>query len=81
MSNKYKKTPGVEYDLTKRWESGTNHHPKSEALMKRLMDVDEIFNSDSLGWKIGGDGDNGEELMYCLDVIFDEDDRAAGRKP
>jgi len=70
----YKKIPNVEYDINKRWEEGIFHHPKSEALMERIMDVDFIFCNDHFCWKKGGDGDNGETLMYLLDIIFEEDD-------
>lgn len=64
----------VEYNLTKRWEKGTPHHPKSEALYKRIEDLDFKHNSDYFCWKSGGDGDNGEQLMYLLDIIFEEDE-------
>lgn len=64
----------IEYDLNKRWEQGTKHHPKSIALYKRIAKYDFELNSDSFGFKAGGDGDNGEQLMYLLDVIFEEDD-------
>jgi hypothetical protein len=70
----YEKTPGVEYDINRRWEKGMYHHPKSEALMKRIADIDWHFNNDQFCWKTGGDGDNGESLMYLLDIIFSEDD-------
>lgn len=69
----YPKLKGVEYDIEKRWENDIPHDPKSIALMRRLMDIDYIFNSDALCWKAGGDGDNGESLMYALDIIFEED--------
>ena len=64
----------VEYDINKRWEEGEDHHPDSKALFKRIADIDFKHCSDSFCWKSGGDGDNGEALMYILDIIFDEDD-------
>ena len=67
---KYEKNPDLEYDLNKRWERGTPHHPRSEKLMKRIADVDWHFNDDQFCWKVGGDGDNGESLMYLLDIIL-----------
>ena len=69
-------TPKVEidYNITKRWEKGTSHHPKSKALFKRLAEIDFKHGGDYFHWKSGGDGDNGETLMYELDVIFEEDD-------
>lgn len=73
----YQKVQGVEYDINKRWETGVDHHPKSKALFKRIEAVDWNFNGDQFCWKSGGDGDNGESLMYLLDIIFDEDDQAS----
>ena len=70
----YPKVDGVEYDINKRWEEGIDHHPKSYELMGKIMDVDYIFCSDFFCWKNGGDGDNGEFLMYELDIIFEEQD-------
>ena len=40
----------------------------AEAIKKS---IDEQQNSDSFCWKSGGDG-NGEQLMYLLDVYFEE---------
>lgn len=70
---------GVETDITKRWEDGVEHHPESVRLMKELMAVDFDLCGDSFGWKVGGDGDNGETLMYQLDIIFER--REARREP
>lgn len=71
----YEKIEGVEYNITKRWENGIEHHPKSIELFKRLEDVDFHLCDDHFCWKSGGDGDNGEALMYELDIIFEEDDK------
>ena len=64
----------VETDIGKRWEQGTPHHPKSMALFKRLADIDFKYCGDHFCWKAGGDGDNGEILMYELDIIFEQDE-------
>ena len=72
---KYEKVEGVEYDINKRWEEGWPHHPKSVALYKKIEDLDWEFQDDCFCWKSGGDGDNGENLMYLLDIIFDEEDK------
>jgi hypothetical protein len=64
----------VETDITKRWESGTPHHPRSKALYKKIAKLDFELCSDSFGFKAGGDGDNGENLMYLLDIIFEQED-------
>lgn len=66
----------VERDINKRWESGMEHHPKSRALFKWLADFDFKECNDCFRWKSGGDGDNGETLMYQLDVYFEEQDAA-----
>lgn len=69
---------GVETDINKRWEEGIDHHPESERLMKELMDVDWNLCGDYFCWKVGGDGDNGETLMYQLDIIFERRDKERG---
>jgi len=77
---KYKKVDGVDYDLNARWENGVKHHPKSTAIFKRIAELDFLFSADFFCWKSGGDGDNGEFLMYLLDVIFEEDDKIEAKK-
>jgi len=67
------------YDLAKqngitdidRWSSGIEHHPKSIELMNFLAIHDFNDYSDSFCWKKGGDGDNGEVLMYQLDAYYE----------
>lgn len=67
-----KRIDGVEYDISKRWRDGMPHHPKSVEIMSRLMEIDFELCDDHFCWKVGGDGDNGETLMYQLDIIFEE---------
>ncbi len=67
-------TEGVEYDINKRWEKGTPHHPNSVKLFKRIAQIDFELCSDYFCWKSGGDGDNGETLMYEMDIYFEEQD-------
>lgn len=64
----------VETDITKRWEQGIDHHPKSVALFKALADIDSKYGGDYFCWKSGGDGDNGEHLMYEMDIYFERVD-------
>ena len=71
----FKKTSGVEYNITKRWENGTDHHPKSVELMTRVKDLDWELLDGHFDFKTGGDGDNGEHLMYLLDIYFEEKDK------
>jgi len=68
------KTSGIEYDINKRWESGTPHHLQSIALMNRVKELDWELLEGYFDFKTGGDGDNGETLMYLLDIVFEERD-------
>lgn len=58
-------------DGGERWKEGIEHHPLSKTLMKKIEEYDFKYNNDYFCWKVGGDGDNGEILMYILDMIFD----------
>ena len=57
-----------------RWENGEPHHPISLELFKHIAALDCYRNGDAFCWKSGGDGDNGEQLMYILDMIFEKED-------
>lgn len=59
-----------------RWERGIAHDPRSEAIARGIADVDLDYG-DHLDLKFGGDGDNGEQLLYLLDVYFARLDRIA----
>lgn len=61
----------VERDINKRWEQGIDHHPKSIELFKAIEKIDFEFGGDFFRWKSGGDGDNGEHLMYEMDIYFE----------
>jgi hypothetical protein len=61
----------IEMNAENRWEKATKHHPKSEELMRHVMEIDYKHNDDYFGFKIGGDGDNGEQLMYLMDAYFE----------
>jgi len=54
-----------------RWSEGIDHHPMSERLMNFLCDHDFVDYNDYFYWKKGGDGDNGETLMYQMDAFFE----------
>jgi hypothetical protein len=58
-------TPG------ERWAGGLSHHPKSIALFNALSVIDMVTNKGEGDWTSGGDGDNGEQLMYLFDIIFE----------
>ena len=66
---------GIELDTGKRWEEGTFHHQMSKLIFEHIEWIDFYFNNDSLGLSSGGDGDNGEQFMYLLDVFFERQDR------
>lgn len=61
----------VERDINKRWEEGFDHHPKSIELFQALEKIDLKHGNDYFCWKSGGDGDNGEMLLYELDIYFE----------
>jgi len=65
-----------EKEIGDRWEKGIEHHPKSEELMSFLQEIDFHCYGDYFCWKTGGDGDNGEALMYQLDAYFELKDRS-----
>jgi len=65
----------ITLDINKRWEDGTPHHPKSLELFKHLADIDFKYCDDYFCWKSGGDGDNGETLMYEMDSYFETLDK------
>lgn len=75
QQDKYHKVPGVEYDVNVRWEKGIPHHPRSISLYKKIAQLDFIFADDHFRWRSGGDGNNGECLMYLMDIIFEEKDK------
>ena len=58
-------------DAHERWESGMMHHPLSIVIFKALEKADWEYMNDYFCWKSGGDGDNGETLMYTLDIAID----------
>ena len=69
----------VETDIVKRWRNGIEHHPKSIELANAIFEMDWKYGGDYFCWKRGGDGDNGEMLMYLLDIHFEfEDEEKSG---
>lgn len=57
--------------IGERWEQGVPHDPRSEEIYRAIADIDFKQNDDYFCWKAGGDGDNGEALMYLLDIYFE----------
>ena len=58
-----------------RWGEGVEHHPMSRRLMKFLAEHDFHDYGDYFCWKYGGDGDNGETLMFQMDAFFENLDQ------
>ena len=61
-------------NITERWEKGIPHHPKSVEIFESIEENDWKYGNDYFCWKSGGDGDNGEHLMYLLDIHFERED-------
>ena len=59
-----------------RWEQGIDHDPRSEKIFHGIAKIDWEKNNDLMCFKHGGDGDNGESLMFLLDCYFAEEDEA-----
>jgi hypothetical protein len=76
LYNKY----NINLDVNNRWESGIPHHPKSEDLMDHMMVLDMAYMDDHHCFKTGGDGDNGEILMYLFDLYFELQDKLNAEK-
>lgn len=62
----------VETDINKRWEKGIDHHPLSKKIYAAIAAIDSEHGGDHFCFKSGGDGDNGEHLMYLLDIHFEQ---------
>jgi hypothetical protein len=54
-----------------RFSDGHDHHPESVRLMEFLKDHDFHDYGMCFDWQTGGDGDNGETLMYQMDAYFE----------
>lgn len=67
----YKKAKKLGLTKIDRWEEDKDHHPMSERLMAFIQQHDQKDYEDSLDWSVGGDGDNGETLMYQMDAFFE----------
>lgn len=63
-----------------RWKKGIPHHPESLKIMEEISTLDWMFFNNYFCWKMGGDGDNGETLMYMMDIIFELRDAEKNEK-
>ena len=71
MNADYKKAKKMGLTKIDRWGKGIDHHLMSQRLMNFLEEHDYKDYDDYFCWKQGGDGDNGEELMYQMDAFFE----------
>jgi hypothetical protein len=78
MESDYARAAGLGLTKIDRWGKGIKHHPISKRLMKFLEMHDLHDYEDYFFWKTGGDGDNGETLMYEMDAFFELQDRDRG---
>lgn len=67
----YQKAKELKNTDKNRWEDGVDHHYNSMIIMEFLSAHDFNDCNDYFCWKFGGDGDNGESLMYQLDAFFE----------
>lgn len=67
----YEKAKQLGLTNLNRWEDGIEHHPMSRRLIEFLSEHDMLDYDDYFCWKYGGDGDNGESLMYQMDAFFE----------
>jgi hypothetical protein len=65
---------GVETDIGKRWENGVNHHPKSLEFASHINEIERKHKSDFY-LDFGGDGDNGETVLFLLDIFFEAQEK------
>lgn len=64
----------IRLTITQRWEQGVPHDPRSTEIYKAIEKLDFKEGGDFFCFKSGGDGDNGEHLMYLLDLFFENRD-------
>lgn len=62
--------------LQQRFDDCDEHDPRSVLLYEFISELDFNEANDSFGFKSGGDGDNGEHLMYLMDCYFAAKDDA-----
>lgn len=63
-----------------RWADGIDHHPMSRRIVDFMKLHDFNDYDDSMCIKTGGDGDNGEHIMYLLDAYFEMIDQHPHRR-
>ena len=71
MNPDYEKAKEMGLTKLDRWSKGMPHHSMSLRIMAFLHEHDFADYADYFYWKSGGDGDNGETLMFELDAFFE----------
>jgi len=61
----------LDQTIQDRCSNGTPHDTRSLSLFSCISQIDFYKYDDGFCWKSGGDGDNGEYLMYILDDMFE----------
>lgn len=56
--------------VSQRSKDGDEHDPRSIKMYEFISQLDFNECNDSFGFQSGGDGDNGEHLMYLMDVYY-----------
>ena len=64
----------VEKNINKRWIDGVAHHERSIDAYNAIRYLDMI-NENRFDFRSGGDGDNGEVLMYLMDMYFEAEEK------
>ena len=59
-----------ELSIEERGELGIPHHKKSEEIQKVIYELDTYGT-----YSFGGDGDNGEDILYYLDIYFERQEK------
>lgn len=71
MNSDYQKAKEAGLTDIDRWGEGREHHAESVRMMEFLAAHDDADYGGYFGWKIGGDGDNGETCMFQMDTYFE----------
>ena len=71
----YEKAKELGLTAKDRWSEGIDHHPESVRLMGFLEHHDMNDYGMYFDWSTGGDGDNGETLMFQMDAYFELRDK------
>jgi len=78
ITAKGRKAANALLGIGERWEQGIPHDPRSEEIIRAMAKIDFEECDDSLQINVGGDGDNGETMMYILDCYFARRDCEGG---